>query len=82
MHEIPPFRILRDAKGGSVTQDEEPTEPEVQALIRAYVACRVAMDALPGLPADVRDEVDEAVTRLCHIVGPVLERRYPGFFDR
>jgi len=70
------------AEGGSVTDDDEPIEPEVQALIRAYVACRVAMDALPSLPAEIRMEVDEAVTRLCHVVGPVLERRYPAFFDR
>lgn len=57
-------------------------EPDVQALIRAYVACRVAMDALPDLPPEIVLEVEEAVTRLCHTVGPALERRHPGFFDR
>ena len=60
----------------------DPIEPEVQALIRAYIACRVAMDTLPDLPGDLVLEVEEAVTRLCHAVGPALEQRYPGFFDR
>jgi hypothetical protein len=60
----------------------DPIDPEVQALIRAYVACRLAMDALPDLPAEVVLEVEDAVTRLCHTVGPALEQRYPGFFDR
>jgi hypothetical protein len=61
--------------------DLDPIEPEVQALIRAYIACRVAMDALPDLPAHLILDVEEAVTRLCHTVGPALEQRYPGFFD-
>lgn len=65
-----------------MTDDVDPIEPEVQALIRAYVACRVAMDALPDLPGDIVLEVEDAVTRLCHTVGPALEQRYPGFFDR
>jgi hypothetical protein len=65
-----------------VTDDLDRIEPEVQALIRAYVACRVAMDALPDLPRDVVLEVEDAVTRLCHAVGPALEQRHPGFFDR
>ncbi len=63
-------------------EEADAREPEVQALIRAYVACRVAMDSLPDLPREVVLEVEEAVTRLCHTIGPVLERRYPGFFDR
>jgi hypothetical protein len=67
----------------SVIEDElDPFDNEVEALIRAYVACRVAMDALPDLPAEVVLEIDDAVTRLCHAVGPALEARHPGFFDR
>jgi hypothetical protein len=65
-----------------VTDDgQETMDAEVQALIRAYVACRVAMDALPDLPSQITLEVEEAVTKLCHAVGPELERRHPGFFD-
>jgi hypothetical protein len=62
--------------------DLDPINREVEALIRAYVACRVAMDALPDLPDDVVLEIDDAITRLCHAVGPALERRHPGFFDQ
>jgi hypothetical protein len=65
-----------------MTDDLDRIEPDVQALIRAYVACRVAMDALPDLPRAIVLEVEDAVTRLCHAVGPELERRHPGFFDR
>lgn len=65
-----------------MTDELEQIQPEVQALIRAYVACRVAMDALPELPPEIVADVDEAVTRLCHAVGPALEARHPRFFDR
>ena len=63
-----------------MTDELDYIDPQVQALIRAYVACRVAMDALPELPSEIALEVDEAVTKLCHAVGPELERRHPGFF--
>ncbi|HEV2593326.1 MAG TPA: hypothetical protein VGU02_15695 [Gaiellaceae bacterium] len=62
--------------------DFDGIDAEVQALIRAYVACRVAMDALSDLPRELVLEVEDAVTKLCHTVGPELERRHPGFFDR
>jgi hypothetical protein len=65
-----------------VTDDFDGIDPEVQALIRAYVACRVAMDALQELPREIVLEVEDAVAKLCHTVGPALEQRYPGFFDR
>ena len=65
-----------------MTDEIDGIDPEVQALIRAYIACRVAMDALSDLPPAIVLEVEDAVTRLCHTVGPELERRYPGFFDR
>jgi hypothetical protein len=63
-----------------VTDDLDYMEPEVQALIRAYVACRVAMDAMPDLPPTILLDVEDAVTKLCHAVGPELQRRHPGFF--
>lgn len=64
-----------------MTDDHDFIDREIQALIRAYVACRVAMDALRDLPQELILEVEDAVTRLCHAVGPELERRHPGFFD-
>jgi hypothetical protein len=62
--------------------DLDPVNREMEALIRAYVACRVAMDALPDLPKDVVLEIDDAIARLCHAVGPALEQCHPTFFDR
>jgi hypothetical protein len=53
----------------------------IAALIRAYVACRLAIEALPELPADIRAAVTEPVTTLCHIVGPELDRLEPGFLE-
>jgi hypothetical protein len=57
----------------------EPTyeDPAVQALIRAYVACRVALDALPDLPGDVYDVVAEPVRTLCGAVGDALGKIEP-----
>ena len=50
----------------------------VQALIRAFVACRLAIGALPDLPEDVRGVVDEPIKTLCAVLGPELERVRPG----
>jgi hypothetical protein len=49
----------------------------MNALIRADAACRVALDALPHLPEDVREAVSEPLNQFCEIVGPALERRNP-----
>ena len=58
-----------------------PVDGPTGALIRAYVACRVAIDALPELPEEVREEAEEPLTAFCHVIGPALERVHPGFFD-
>jgi len=49
----------------------------VSALIRAYVACKVALDALPDLPEPLREAVETPVHELCRVVGPALERARP-----
>jgi hypothetical protein len=54
----------------------------IQAIARAYVACRLAMDALPDLPEDLRQVVEPPVSSLCRIVGPELERLRPESFGR
>jgi hypothetical protein len=48
------------------------------ALIQAYVACKVALEALPRLPAAIRTDVEAPVSELCRVVGPALERIQPG----
>jgi hypothetical protein len=53
----------------------------LQALFRAFVACRLALDALPELPRDIRDVVDGPIRTLCETVGPELERLSPGFLE-
>jgi hypothetical protein len=45
----------------------------VQALIRAVVACEVALEALPHLPEDLRRLAQPPVQELCRIVQPALE---------
>jgi hypothetical protein len=45
----------------------------VQALIRASIACEIALEALPGLPEEVRDAVQAPIAELCRIVRPALE---------
>jgi hypothetical protein len=52
------------------------------ALIRAYVACRVATDALPDLPPEIRERVQDAVTELCDVIGPAVDTVAPEFFLR
>jgi hypothetical protein len=54
----------------------------MQALVRAYIACRLAVNALADLPADLREVIEEPVTLLCQVVGPELERVNPGFLER
>jgi hypothetical protein len=54
----------------------------VQAIARAYVACRLAMEALPDLPEDLRTVVEEPIASLCRVVGPELERLRPDAFGR
>lgn len=56
-------------------------EEATQALVRAYIACRLAVEALPDLPAEIRSAVAEPVESLCDVVGPALERLRPGFLD-
>ena len=47
------------------------------ALVQAYVACKIALDALPDLPADVREDAERPLHDFCDAVGPALLGRYP-----
>jgi hypothetical protein len=53
----------------------------IQALIQAYVACRLAIDALPDLPDDLRRRVSDPVRAVCDTVGPALDQVRPGTLD-
>lgn len=45
--------------------------------MQAYVACKIALDALPDLPADVREEAEQPLRDFCEVVGPALVKRFP-----
>ena len=68
-----------DWYGNTATMSDN--DSAIEALVRAYIACRLAIEALPDLPADIRAAVTEPVTTLCHIVGPELDRLKPGFLE-
>jgi hypothetical protein len=54
-------------------------EAAFEALVRAYIACRLAIDALPGLPDELREVVQDQVSAFCDTIGPELERVKPNF---
>ena len=44
----------------------------IDALIRAYAACTVALGALPGLPADIREAAEGPLRGFCQAIEPAL----------
>jgi hypothetical protein len=56
----------------------EEADAAVQALIQAYVACKLALEALPHLPTDLRDAVTEPIKALCERMEPALDRLQSG----
>jgi hypothetical protein len=63
-------------------QDTVDDGADTDALIRAYIACRVAIDALPRLPDHVRVQAEEPLRAFCDAVGPALAEVSPEFFER
>jgi hypothetical protein len=59
-----------------VSSGTEPTydHDAIDAIIRAYVACRLALDALPRLPDELKAVLTEPIKTLCDTLGPALER--------
>ena len=43
-----------------------------QALVRAYVACRLALDSIADLPAETADAVTEPIRAFCHALEPYV----------
>jgi hypothetical protein len=56
-------------------------EESIQALVAAYVACRVAMDALPQLPPDIRREAEDPLRAFCQAVEPSMAEQAPSLAD-
>jgi hypothetical protein len=66
-----------------VIADEAPnTETRLEALIKLEVACRLALESLPKLPAETEEALRDPIERLCEVSGRELERLKPGFLDR
>ena len=67
----------------SVIAGEAPnTETTLEALIRLEVACRLALESLPKLPAETQEALREPIETLCEVSGRELERLKPGVLDR
>jgi hypothetical protein len=44
-----------------------------QALVRAYIACRLALDSIPNLPAETAEAVADAIREFCRKLEPFVE---------
>ena len=66
----------------SLIAGEAPTETRLEALIKLEVACRLALESLPKLPAETEEALREPVEMLCELTGRELERLKPGLLDR
>jgi hypothetical protein len=69
-----PFRGKPDVGIALVVTEGVYDDDAFNGLLRAYIACQLAVESLPRLPEDVRAAVDEPIRRLCEVVGPELER--------
>ena len=43
-----------------------------QALVRAYVACRLALESISDLPAETADAVTEPIRAFCQALEPYV----------
>ncbi|HKN62865.1 MAG TPA: hypothetical protein VJV76_00895 [Gaiellaceae bacterium] len=43
-----------------------------QALVRAYVACRLALESISDLPAETADAVAEPIRTFCRALEPYV----------
>jgi hypothetical protein len=55
-----------------------PASAAEHALIRAYIACNLAREALPELPQATAAAVEDAVRTFCNVVGEELRRTHPN----
>jgi hypothetical protein len=67
----------------SLIEGEAPnTETRLEALIKLEVACRLALESLPKLPAETEEALRKPIETLCDISGRELERLKPGVLGR
>ena len=71
-----------DGKFSLIAGEAPNTETRLEALIKLEVACRLALESLPKLPAETEEALREPVEMLCELTGRELERLKPGLLDR
>jgi hypothetical protein len=57
-------------------------ESRLEALIKLEVACRLALESLPRLPAETEQALREPIDTLCKVTEREIERLRPGLLDR
>jgi hypothetical protein len=57
----------------------EVSHEKVNALIQLQFACRLAVDALPDVPASTAAALDAPVQALCDITERELDRHHPAW---
>jgi hypothetical protein len=62
--------------------EERFDEGRLEALIKMEVACRLALESLPRLPAETEQALREPIDILCKITEREIERLRPGLLDR
>jgi hypothetical protein len=55
---------------------------KLDALIRLEIACRLALNALPELPAETETALRAHVERLCEVTRRELDRINPGWREK
>jgi hypothetical protein len=61
---------------------EQVDESRLEALIKMEVACRLALESLPRLPAETEQALREPIDTLCEVTQREIERLRPGRLDR
>ena len=61
---------------------DDVNESKLQALIKMEVACRLALESLPELPAETEDALRKPIETLCEVTERELERLQPGLAKR
>jgi hypothetical protein len=76
------FRRSRRWQFWVITDEAPNPETRLDALIRLEVACQLALESLPKLPAETEEALREPIETLCEVSGRELERLKPGVLDR
>jgi hypothetical protein len=57
----------------------DPRDRAREALIKMEVACQLALDSLPDLPAQTEQALRDPIEQLCRVTEHELQQLQPGF---